>query len=122
MIGVRRFVWLNHTAALREAQSMLSQLALNSDISSLRLLAVKGVLFVILGILCTGIVAAAVFGLLEWWLGLAAHFVAIWAFCRGYYFAFYVITAYADPSFRHAGLWSEGRKAWGMVRSRRVDF
>ena len=30
--------------------------------------------------------------------------VAIWAFCRAYYFAFYVIDHYIDPSQRYAGL------------------
>jgi hypothetical protein len=30
--------------------------------------------------------------------------VAIWAFCRAYYFAFYVIEHYVDPSFKFAGL------------------
>lgn len=99
-----------------EAHGMNIVRATTDDISSPRLLAIKGVLFATLDILCTGIVAAAILGLLEWWLGLAAHALAIWAFCRGYYFAFYVITAYADPTFRYAGLRSAGRNAWGMMR------
>ena len=99
-----------------EAHSMTSLPAIGGDITSPRVLAIKGALFVVLGVLCSGIVAAAVFGLVEWSLGLAAHALAVWAFCRGYYFAFYVITAYADPAFRYAGLWSAGRKAWGMMR------
>ncbi len=32
--------------------------------------------------------------------------VAIWAFCRSYYFAFYVIEHYINPGFRYAGLLS----------------
>jgi hypothetical protein len=32
--------------------------------------------------------------------------LAIWAFCRAYYFAFYVIENYIDPKFRFAGLLS----------------
>ena len=32
--------------------------------------------------------------------------LAIWAFCRAYYFAFYVLERYVDPQFRFAGLWS----------------
>ena len=32
--------------------------------------------------------------------------VAIWAFCRAYYFAFYVIEHYVDPGYRFSGLWS----------------
>jgi len=31
-------------------------------------------------------------------------FKAIWSFCRVYYFAFYVIERYIDPSFRFSGL------------------
>jgi hypothetical protein len=32
--------------------------------------------------------------------------LAVWCFCRFYYFAFYVIEHYVDPSFRFAGLLS----------------
>jgi len=30
--------------------------------------------------------------------------VAIWSFCRFYYFAFYVIQYYVDPSYQFSGL------------------
>jgi hypothetical protein len=30
--------------------------------------------------------------------------LAIWAFCRAYYFAFYVIQNYVDPTYKFAGL------------------
>jgi hypothetical protein len=32
--------------------------------------------------------------------------LALWAFARAYYFGFYVIERYIDPSFRFSGLWS----------------
>lgn len=32
--------------------------------------------------------------------------VAIWSFCRCYYFAFYVIEHYVDPSYKFSGLGS----------------
>ena len=32
--------------------------------------------------------------------------LTIWCFCRFYYFAFYVIEHYVDPSYKFAGLWS----------------
>ena len=35
--------------------------------------------------------------------------VAIGAFCRFYYFAFYVIQNYIDPRYRFSGLWSFAR-------------
>jgi hypothetical protein len=30
----------------------------------------------------------------------------VWSFCRFYYFAFYVIEHYVDPSYRFSGLLS----------------
>ena len=35
--------------------------------------------------------------------------VAIWSFCRFYYFAFYVIGKYVDSSYRFSGLFSFAR-------------
>ena len=32
--------------------------------------------------------------------------VAVWCFCRAYYFAFYVIEHYVDENYKFAGLWS----------------
>ena len=32
-----------------------------------------------------------------------------WSTARAYYFAFYVITNYIDPTFKYAGLWSAFR-------------
>jgi hypothetical protein len=32
--------------------------------------------------------------------------VTVWAFCRFYYFAFYVTQHYVDASYRFTGLWS----------------
>ncbi len=32
--------------------------------------------------------------------------LTVWAFCRAYYFAFYVIEHYVDPGFKFSGLWS----------------
>jgi hypothetical protein len=34
--------------------------------------------------------------------------IVIWSFCRFYYFAFYVLERYVDPSYRFSGLWSLG--------------
>ena len=35
--------------------------------------------------------------------------VAIWSFCRFYYFAFYVIEKYVDPGYKFSGLISFAR-------------
>jgi hypothetical protein len=44
--------------------------------------------------------------------------VAVWAFCRSYYFAFYVIEHYVDPGFRFAGLLDFMGYALGRKRER----
>ncbi|MBS0266239.1 MAG: hypothetical protein JSS02_30195 [Planctomycetes bacterium] len=72
------------------------------DIRNPKLLYLKGGLFLLLGLLSAGVLVAEhanwrFFGLLA---------IAIWAFARAYYFAFYVIQHYVDPEFRFAGLWS----------------
>ena len=71
-----------------------------TDIKSPRLLWIKGILFLLIG------VVASVLLLLEspsLRVGLLLA-LAVWAFCRAYYFAFYVIEHYADPGYRFAGL------------------
>lgn len=71
-----------------------------ADFRSPWLLYLKGFL-----LLCLGVLAAALL--------LAEHpsvrsaallALAIWAFARAYYFAFYVIEHYIDPGFRYQGL------------------
>jgi hypothetical protein len=69
------------------------------DIQNPRILWIKFALFLVVGLL-----ASAIALLLFPSLRLAALLaLAIWAFCRAYYFAFYVIEHYADPGFRYAG-------------------
>lgn len=71
-----------------------------TDIKNTKLLWTKGVLFLLIG------VVSSVLLLLEspsLKVGLLLV-LAVWAFCRAYYFAFYVIEHYADPSYRFAGL------------------
>jgi hypothetical protein len=71
-----------------------------ADIQNHRLLWFKFGLFVALGVLASSI-ALILFPSFR----LAALLIiAIWAFCRAYYFAFYVIERYIDPSYRFAGL------------------
>jgi len=78
------------------------------DLKSSRVIIAKGFLF-----LLTGCVAAAMLlidhpdvrsGLLL--------LIAIWSFCRFYYFAFYVIQHYVDPTYHFAGLTSFIRYLW----------
>ena len=73
-----------------------------ADIKNLRLLYAKGAMFVLGGIMAAGLIlverptikVALLLG------------IAIWCFARAYYFAFYVIEHYVDPSYKFAGLWS----------------
>ncbi len=60
----------------------------------------KGILFIAIGL------AAAALLIVEApsWTVAALLALAVWAFCRAYYFAFYVIEHYVDPSFRFSGL------------------
>ena len=70
------------------------------DLSSGTAIKLKGVLFVVLGLLS---------GVLLWldlptWRTAVLLAVCVWAFCRAYYFAFYVIEKYVDPQFKFAGI------------------
>jgi len=75
------------------------------DLTDPRWIKFKGILFLIVGLL-----AAALLFLEAPTLKVATLLViAVWCFCRAYYFAFYVIEKYVDPSFRFSGLWSAVR-------------
>ncbi|WP_217442756.1 hypothetical protein [Myxococcus sp. CA033] len=63
---------------------------------------VKAILFVVIGLMSSALVLLQ----LPEWRVLLLLSLAIWAFCRAYYFAFYVIEKYIDPSFRFSGLGS----------------
>ena len=72
------------------------------DLTSARWIKIKGILFLFLGVF------ASVLLVLEHpTLKVAALLaLAVWSFCRFYYFAFYVIEHYVDPKYRFAGLGS----------------
>jgi hypothetical protein len=66
---------------------------------------IKGFLFLFLGLLSGGLLildrpSLRVAALLA---------VSVWSFCRFYYFAFYVIKHYVDPTFRYSGMVSFAR-------------
>ena len=76
--------------------------SLRGDLKSAKLMYLKAVLFLI-----AGTTAAA--GILVESPSLRTAFLlglAIWSFCRLYYFAFYVVEKYIDPGYRFAGLHS----------------
>lgn len=70
------------------------------DLKDPRLIYAKGLLFLFCGMLASGLLlylspSAAIAILLG---------IAVWCFCRFYYFAFYVIQHYVDEGYRFAGL------------------
>ncbi|MGC4114472.1 MAG: hypothetical protein QM765_07645 [Myxococcales bacterium] len=75
------------------------------DLKSKRLIVLKGVLFLVLGLLSA---ALLLWERPEWRVALLLG-VCVWAFCRFYFFAFYVIERWVDPGYRFTGLWDFAR-------------
>lgn len=72
------------------------------DLTSFASMKVKAALFVVIG-LFSG--ALLVFGPdFSAWQRALLLAICVWAFCRAYYFAFYVIEKYVDPRFKFSGL------------------
>ena len=72
------------------------------NITSPGLIKLKGILFLLVGLL-----AAALLLIEHPSLKAAVSLaIAVWCFCRFYYFAFYVIEHYVDSSYRFSGLGS----------------
>ena len=69
---------------------------------------VKAVLFLVIGVVSAALILIEC---PEWRIALLLA-LAVWSFCRAYYFAFYVIEHYVDPSFRFSGLFSVLRYFW----------
>ena len=78
------------------------------DLQSHRWMWVKVALFLLIGLLSSALILVELPELRV----LVLLLLAIWAFCRAYYFAFYVIEHYIDPSFRYSGFFSALRYLW----------
>ena len=72
------------------------------DLTNPRLIKLKGVLFLIVGLLSSTVLILEQPTLKH----AALLAMSVWCFCRFYYFAFYVIEHYVDPGYRFSGLWS----------------
>jgi hypothetical protein len=70
------------------------------DLSNPFCIKLKGILFLLIG----GAAAVLVFIDNPKWQTAVLLAAAIWSFCRAYYFAFYVIEKYVDPSYKFSGL------------------
>lgn len=77
------------------------------DLSSAFWIKLKGILFLFIGFTA----ATLLFLDLPTWRTAVLLVVAIWSFCRFYYFAFYVIEKYVDPGYKFSGL-SSFAKYW----------
>lgn len=71
-----------------------------SDLKSKKLIYLKAALFIVIGLVSAALLIAQNPTLQT----AALVALVIWSFSRAYYFAFYVIEHYVDPSFRFAGL------------------
>ncbi|MEL7482771.1 MAG: hypothetical protein AAFN41_00315 [Planctomycetota bacterium] len=76
------------------------------DLKDPRLMYLKAALFVVIGIVSLTYIAVRT----QDWLLVAVALLGVWAFCRAYYFAFYVIEHYIDPGYRYDGLVSFFRR------------
>jgi hypothetical protein len=86
---------------------------LNADLADPRWMYLKGVLFLLLGLLSTGLILAELPSLKI----VILLALAIWSFARSYYFAFYVIEHYIDPNYKFAGI---GSFVMYLLRQRRT--
>jgi hypothetical protein len=72
------------------------------DITNPTVIWIKGVLFLVLGVLAAALLVSQAPSVTVTLL----LCLSVWAFCRFYYFAFYVIQHYVDPTYRFSGLLS----------------
>ena len=70
------------------------------DLSSPFWIKLKGILFLLIGIVTAVLL---LLDNLKWQTALYLA-LTIWSFCRFYYFAFYVIEKYVDPGYKFSGL------------------
>lgn len=60
----------------------------------------KAGMFLLIGFGCLGLILLEATS----WRVAVLCLLMVWAFCRAYYFAFYVIEKYIDPGYRFSGL------------------
>ncbi len=73
---------------------------IDGEITNKKLIAVKGVLFLLIGILSGGLLILDNPTITTFLLLL----ITVWGFARFYYFMFYVITNYIDRDFKYSGV------------------
>jgi hypothetical protein len=73
-----------------------------ADLRSAKMMYLKAILFIVIGVIAS---AMLIIDDPHWRTALLLA-LAVWSFARAYYFAFYVIENYVDPTYRFAGLTS----------------
>jgi hypothetical protein len=72
----------------------------------------KAAMFLLIGLMSGGLIIVEHGG----WRLMVLLALCVWGFCRAYYFAFYVIEHWVDPSQRFNGLGHFGVWAWRRWR------
>ena len=75
-------------------------LRLTQDLTSSKWIYTKGFLLLLISLISAVLILIQ----LPRWDILALLLICLWASCRSYYFAFYVIQNYVDPDYRFSGL------------------
>ena len=88
-----------------------------ADIKTPAVLWTKAVLFLVLGVLAFVLVVLQAPSVMI----VLLLCLTIWAFCRFYYFAFYVIQHYIDPTYRFSSLYAFVRYAFCKHREKARD-
>jgi uncharacterized RDD family membrane protein YckC len=70
------------------------------DLQNPKLMWLKAILLLLIRVLAGALLLTQAPG----WQNFALLLLCIWGFSRAYYFAFYVIEHYIDPTFKFAGL------------------
>ena len=75
------------------------------DLTNPTWIKIKGLLLLLIGLVAATLI---ILDSPTWTTALLLGLV-IWSFCRSYYFAFYVIEKYVDPTYKFSGLISFAR-------------
>jgi hypothetical protein len=84
-----------------------------ADLKSPRLMYAKAGLLVVAGLMA---IAGILIEVPSWRVA-ALLAIVVWAFCRVYYFMFYVIERWIGPRFRFAGVWGAVAYMWKQRRA-----
>lgn len=72
-----------------------------ADLKSRPLIIAKGLMFLAVAGMCAYLILSELPSMRV----AALLLVLVWASCRFYYFLFYVLERYVDPSMRYTGIW-----------------